>query len=94
MEAITADSLDVILASQRDRRTFAYLVDTCSLERVIKARQALPGRTRPYVSNIAKQLGVAIPDSVIITPRADGQKHIAEIKEMLSSKLVCGGKSR
>ncbi|WP_063786956.1 hypothetical protein [Paraburkholderia caribensis] len=86
MEAITPDSLDVILANERDRRTFAYLVVTCGLQRVIKARQALPGRTRPYVSNIAKILGVTIPEAVVITPRAEGLRHLSEIKEFLAAR--------
>jgi hypothetical protein len=90
MVAITPDSLDVILANERDRRTLAYLVETCGLDRVTRARQALPGRTRPYVSNIAKTLGVTIPDAVVITPRVDGQQRITEIKQMLVAKLLCG----
>jgi hypothetical protein len=88
MEAITPDSLDVILANERDRRTFAYLVDTCGLPRVAKARQALPGRTRPYVSNIAKVLGVTIPDGVVITPRAEGCRHLSEIKNFLAARAI------
>ncbi|MDR8397139.1 MULTISPECIES: hypothetical protein [Paraburkholderia] len=88
MEAITPDSLDIILANERDRRTFAYLVDTCGLQRVIKARQALPGRTRPYVSNIAKSLGVTIPEGVVITPREEGRRHLSEIKDFLAARIV------
>jgi hypothetical protein len=88
MEAITPDSLDVILANERDRRTLAYLVETCGLDRVTRARQALPGRTRPYVSNIAKTLGVTIPDAVVITPREVGCRHLAEIKSFLATRII------
>lgn len=79
----TPSDIDVILANDRDRRVYDYLLTTCGANRVSHARQQLPGRTRPYVSNIAKALGVVVPDEVVITPRADGLKHLAEIKKML-----------
>ncbi|MHB9839722.1 hypothetical protein Q8F57_033415 [Paraburkholderia terrae] len=88
MEAITPDSLDVILENDRDHRTFAYLVDACGLERVLKARRALPGRTRPYVSNIAKSLGVTIPEAVVITPREEGRRRLSEIKDFLAARMI------
>jgi hypothetical protein len=87
MQANTPDTVDIILANDRDRRTLAYLVETCGHERVVRARYALPGRTRPYVSNIAKQLGVTIPEVVVLTPREQGCQQLAEIKKMLSMKL-------
>jgi hypothetical protein len=77
-------TLDVIIASPRDQRTFDYLVETCGLGRVEHARSQLLGRTKPYVSNIAKILGVAIPDDVLISTREDGRKQLAEIKKLLS----------
>ncbi|WP_413213308.1 cryptic plasmid protein A [Paraburkholderia kururiensis] len=88
MEAISPDSLDVIVANERDRRTLAYLVDTCGPQRVAKARQALPGRTRPYVSNIARILGVTIPEAVVITPRAEGRRQLSEIKRFLTARAI------
>ncbi|ASV96826.1 cryptic plasmid protein A [Paraburkholderia aromaticivorans] len=88
MEATIPDSLDVIVANERDRRSLAYLVDTCRLQRVAKARQALPGRTRPYVSNIARMLGVTLPEAVVITPRAEGRRHLSEIKKFLTARAI------
>jgi phosphate starvation-inducible protein PhoH len=79
---------DVILANDRDRRVYDYLIATCGETRVTNACRQLPGRTRPYVSNIAKMLGVTIPDAVVITPRAEGQRQLAEIKKLLSAKLI------
>ena len=88
MQAATHDSLDVILANERDRRAFAYLVETCGMHRVTRARQDLPGRTRPYVSNIAKVLGVTIPDAVIITPREEGRRQLSEVKKFLATRAI------
>lgn len=90
MDVPDAGTLDVLLENDRDRRTFDYLVRTCGLSRVQKARQSLPGRTRPYVSNLAKALGVTIPDAVVITPRENGRRELAAIKQLLASKLVVG----
>ncbi|MFL9898969.1 hypothetical protein PQR71_12530 [Paraburkholderia fungorum] len=90
MDAPDADALDVLLQNDRDHRTLDYLIRTCGLSRVQKARQSLPGRTRPYVSNIAKILGVTIPDEVVITPRESGRRELAAIKQLLAAKLVVG----
>ncbi|WP_322059366.1 hypothetical protein [Paraburkholderia sp. J63] len=95
MEATTAGALDVLLENNRDRRALDYLMATCGLSRVRAARDSLPGRTRPYISNIAKVLGVTVPDEVVITPREDGRRQLAAIRQMLTSKLVIGAsKSR
>jgi hypothetical protein len=88
MDATTHNSLDVILANERDRRAFAYLIETCGMHRVTRARQDLSGRRRPYVSNIAKMLGVTIPDAVIITPREEGRRHLAEIMRFLTARAI------
>lgn len=77
--------MGVIVESDRDRRTLEYLVKTCGAERVAKVCGELPGQTRPYVSNIAKRLGVVIPEEVVITPRAIGRERVAELKNILSS---------
>ncbi|MFP3740166.1 hypothetical protein SB860_35615, partial [Burkholderia sp. SIMBA_019] len=65
MDTFSTAHAEVILANDRDRRVYAYLIATCGGIRVANARQQLPGRTRPYVSNIAKMLGVTIPDAVV-----------------------------
>ncbi|MCG5075364.1 cryptic plasmid protein A [Paraburkholderia tagetis] len=77
MDASSTVDTDVILANDRDRRVYDYLIATCGESKVANARQQLPGRTRPYVSNIAKMLGVTIPDAVVITPRAEGNVPLA-----------------
>lgn len=82
------NTLGIILANDRDRRTFSYLVETCGFERVVKARSALPGRTRPYVSNVARALGVAVPETVVVTPREEACRHLDAIKDFLAARRI------
>ncbi|MDR5765829.1 MULTISPECIES: hypothetical protein [unclassified Caballeronia] len=77
-------SLDVIVESSRDQRTLDYLISVCGLKRVKRARQQIPGQTRPYVSNLAKILGVTIPIEVLATPRQEAQRQISELKDKLA----------
>ena len=79
-----SSKVEVILSTDRDRRTYDYLVSVCGSARVSKAIEQLPGRTRPYVSNIAKILGVTIPENVVLTPREVGREHLARLKSLLS----------
>ena len=78
--------LDVIISSPRDQRTLDYLVEVCGITRVKRARVDLPGNTRPYVSNLAKTLGVTIPEEVVITSREDGRRHLANLKSLLKPR--------
>ncbi len=77
---------DIIIENERDRRALLYLMQVCGSARVAHARALLPGRSRPYVSNIAKMLGVTIPESVQITPREEGRRKLAELKEYLANQ--------
>jgi hypothetical protein len=76
-------AVGILVESERDRRALEYLVTFCGTEAVLRGCAELPGRTRPYVSNIAKALGVVIPDEVVITPREEGRRQLAEIKKLL-----------
>ncbi|VBS33550.1 Uncharacterised protein [Burkholderia pseudomallei] len=79
--------LDVIVSSPRDQRALDYLVQECGLERVRRARNELPGRTRPYVSNLARYLGATIPDDVVATPREEARRKLAELAGTLGIRL-------
>ncbi|SIT48187.1 Cryptic plasmid protein A [Paraburkholderia ribeironis] len=83
MEEPTPSIADVIIESDRDLRGYAYLIQTCGETRVANARQKLAGRTRPYVSNLAKVLGVTIPEIVVITPREEARQRLSEIKKII-----------
>ncbi|MBC8751493.1 hypothetical protein F6X42_34715 [Paraburkholderia sp. WC7.3b] len=74
----------VIVSTARDQRAFDFLVARVGCERVIEARLALPGQRRAYVSNIAKQLKIVIPEDVMITSREEGRRQLSAIKTLLS----------
>jgi hypothetical protein len=82
------DALDsnIVIESERDRRTLEYLISTCGPVQVRKALGQLSGRTRPYVSNLAKILGVIIPDHIQVTPRTEAQARISELKDRLAKR--------
>jgi hypothetical protein len=80
-------AVGIIVDSERDRRALEFLVTVCGTEVVLRGCAELPGRTRPYVSNIAKALGVVIPDEVAVTPRAEGRRQLAEIKKLLGQTV-------
>ena len=86
MQPNDALGLDVIVESDRDQRTLDYLISTCGLKRVRKAREQISGQTRPYVSNLAKILGVTVPIEVVATPRLEAREHISKLKERLANR--------
>ncbi|MFM0121099.1 cryptic plasmid protein A [Paraburkholderia sp. RL18-101-BIB-B] len=77
------DKGPIIVNSARDRRTLEYLVEKCGIEAVEQACAQVAGQRRLYVSNIAKVLGVEIPDEVVITPRAEALVHLERLKKLL-----------
>ena len=86
MQEDNVTGLDIIVESERDKRTLDYLISICGLTRVRRAREQLPGDRRPYVSNLAKHLGVTIPIEVLATPRPEAQRHISQLKERLAKR--------
>jgi hypothetical protein len=74
----------LFVGSERDHRALEYLVSVSGSDAVLRGYTQLPGRTRPYVSNIAKALGVVILDDVVINPREEGRRQLAEIEKLLS----------
>lgn len=46
------DDLGVILENERDRRTLKWLIDTVGQDAVRDAIERIPGRRKPYVSNV------------------------------------------
>ncbi len=74
----------VLVASARDQRVLDWLVSQVGREAVEGACTRLAGRRRPYVSNIAKELGVIPPDNLTLTPRAIARQRLAECKAALS----------
>lgn len=60
--------LGVIIANDRDRRTLAWLRDCVGDVAIIKVTGRLAGNRKPYPTNIAKILGLPIPETVALPP--------------------------
>lgn len=75
--------MDVILQSNRDRRTIAWLIEQVGEAAVAQACSKLDGR-QPYVSNIAKVLDLRPPESLQRPTREEVAGHLAEIRARLA----------
>jgi hypothetical protein len=76
----------VIVNTARDRRVLEYLLAECGSEAVERACASLAGQRKTYVSNVAKVLGVTIPDAVVITPRDEAREQLAHLKAILKGR--------
>ncbi len=87
VEAMMED-LGVIVENERDRRTLRWLIDNVGHDAIREAIQRIPGNRRPYVSNVAKVLGVTPPKSLEIADRETALRHIDAIRRQLAKKSV------
>lgn len=73
MQTTTADTLGAIVSNDRDRRTLAWLRAQAGDAAIRDTIATLPGQRRPYLSNIARALGLVLPASLAAdpAPRAD-----------------------
>ena len=78
--------MDVVLESDRDRRTLDWLVSQVGLPAVEKACSQLSGDRKAYVSNIAKALGLTLPDNISATPKDEALVHLNSIKNILKTR--------
>lgn len=76
----------VIVNTSRDLRAFEYLVARCGIQAVEQACLKLSGRRKAYVSNLAKVLGVEIPDDIVVTPREEARRHLSDLKRLLAQR--------
>lgn len=76
----------MITENERDRRTAAWLIECCGAEAVAEAEMRLKGARKPYPSNLAKVLGVTLPDSLKATETAVARQKLAKMRRMLDGK--------
>ena len=74
----------LIIDNDRDKRAAEWLIKTVGEEAVINAIGKLSGNRKPYISNVAKVLGVEIPKEVILTPQTEAKKHLSNMLKMLN----------
>ena len=86
--------MNIILESERDRRTLAWLIEQvgeCVLER---ACNRLAGRRKCYPSNLAKCLGLVLPESLARPSPKQVQAYLNDMRTLLkkpSSESAASG---
>jgi hypothetical protein len=76
----------MIIQNDQDRRAVAWLIEKFGAEAVAEAETRIAGERRPYPSNIAKVLGVTIPEALKRTENAAARQKLAELRRMLEGK--------
>ena len=70
----------VLVLNARDKRAIAWMIEQVGFVAVQEACGRLAGRRRLYPTNLAKVLGLTIPDSVVITPASAALEQIRELR--------------
>ncbi|NYH24186.1 hypothetical protein [Paraburkholderia bryophila] len=86
MDSKLAAKTGVLVETPKDERCLSYLVSKKGEDAVCDAVAQLAGNRKPYVSNIARILGVEFPDSVQLTPQEEGRARLRDIKAILTKK--------
>lgn len=76
----------MIIQNDQDRRAVAWLIEKFGAEAVAEAEARIAGERRPYPSNIAKVLGVSLPEALKRTENAAARQKLAELRRMLKGK--------
>jgi hypothetical protein len=74
----------MITQNEHDKRAAVWLLEQFGAEAVAEAENRLAGARRPYPSNIAKVLGVTLPESLKRTENAAAREKLAAMKAMLT----------
>lgn len=80
-----ADTLGAIVTNDRDRRTLAWLRAKVGDDTIRETAASLPGQRRPYLSNIARAIGLVLPASLAQSPagsavRAEVARHLEALR--------------
>lgn len=76
-------ALGVIVDNDRDRRTLAWLRGQVGDASILAAVDQLSGR-KPYLSNVARVLGVALPGHLAEASRKTALQHLAAARAKLN----------
>ncbi len=76
----------VIVTSERDQRVLDWLLSQVGRDALEAACRLIPGRRRPYVSNVAKVLGLTPPSDLALTPSDVARRHLSEFRTLLRRK--------
>ena len=75
--------MNVILETERDRRTLAWLVQQVGELGLERACASLAGRRKCYPSNLAKCLGLVLPESLARPSSEEAQAYLKDIRGLL-----------
>ncbi|WP_299163839.1 cryptic plasmid protein A [Accumulibacter sp.] len=69
-----------MVLNPRDERAIAWMIEQVGFAAVQEACGRLAGGRRLYPTNLAKALGLTIPDSVVATPASAALERIRELR--------------
>lgn len=72
-----------IIENDRDRRAFSWLCEQVGADAIAEAVERLPGNRRPYLTNIARVLGLE-PPRLLDVPQPDSPIR-AKVRAKLES---------
>ena len=75
--------MNVILETERDRRTLAWLIQQAGEPVLERACASLAGRRKCYPSNLAKCLGLVPPDSLARPSSEQVQAYLNDMRALL-----------
>lgn len=75
----------VLVLNARDERAIAWLIDQAGFDAVQQACEKIVGKRKLYPTNLAKILGLSIPESVVVTPASEARDRVRELLTLLSS---------
>lgn len=75
--------MNVILETGRDRRTLAWLIQQVGEPALERACSRLAGRRKCYPSNLAKCLGLVLPESLARPSPEQVQAYLKDIRGLL-----------
>jgi len=77
---------DILVLNARDERAISWLIEQAGLEAVQRACQMIAGGRKLYPTNLARLLGLTIPQCVINTPLSAARERICKLRALLASK--------
>jgi hypothetical protein len=79
------NNLKIIIQNELDERTFNWLKAKVGEDKINWAIGQLSGKTRPYMSNIVKKLGLTVPSDVKKTPTSKARHNLKELINIIDA---------
>lgn len=74
----------VLVLNERDERAIAWLIEQVGFDAVQQACGQIAGNRKLYPTNLAKVLGLTIPEVIVITPVSEARDRIRKLLTLLS----------